>query len=118
MIYLYPIQDSIAFIGTFLIGHDDICIIVEISSSCKDKCDNPADRYMAIIISLGVHIKKLRIHSSEHKQSWRSNFITDHFMEIIILTESRSIKWDMELFDKFYADQTILSSSKSDHGHL
>src|SRR5574344_657932 len=118
MIDLYPVEDSVPFIGAFFIGHDDIFVIIEISSSHEDECYDAADRYMTIVISLSIHLKKFGIHSSFHDQSRNAHLVVHGFMEIIILSESRGVKRYIQFFDQFDADETIFTAPNCDHGHV
>ena len=67
MVDHYVIQDRIAFIGAFLIGHDDVSVVIEIGSEDEDKRYDPADRDMSVIISLTIHDKEERIHGPYHQ---------------------------------------------------
>ena len=101
MIDRYPIHDCIPFIGALLIRHHDISVVIEVGGSDEDERDNSADRHMAVIISLLVHLEELRIHNSFHKQSRDSDLVSYHFVEIIVLTERRGVERDIQLLDGF-----------------
>ena len=114
MIDFYSVEDCVSFISTFFIGHNDILIIVEIRSEYKSKSDNSADGHMTVVISLSIHLKKFWIYRPLKHKSRSSDSVADHFVKIIFFAEGSSIKRYIELFYKFYTDQTILPTTDSD----
>lgn len=114
MIDFYSVEEGVSFVSAFFVGHNDILIIVEIRSEYKSKSDNSADGHMSVVVSLSIHLKKLGIYRPLKHKSRSSDSIADCFVKIIFFAEGGGIKRDIELFYKFYTDQTILPATDSD----